>query len=450
MRSRAMRSLGIVAIGTVGLYTTHAWAASSTQPAAPVLAPVAPAPIIHPVATTQPAAPTTTGVPNPPPTTAALPPATTTPAGTSELGNVVVTANLDEARDQIAPSLGAATYSMGPSQIASTPRGQDAPFQQVLLRAPGVVEDSYGQEHVRGEHGNLTYRVNGVILPQPLNGFGQELDTHLIDSVTLIDGTLPAQFGFHTAGIVDVNTKTGKSLNGSEISIYGGGYDTYDAAYETGGTDGNLDYFVTTSYKHNNFGIENTTGSHSPIHDETNQERMFTYLSYRLDDTSRITAMINASYATFELPDTPGLPQEYSLANHPNASSSDVNEQQNEQNYYGVISYQQLLGDFSYQISAFNSYGQIHFMPDYSSDLIYQGVSSAVFNNFITNGVQFDASYYVNEQHILRFGFQADYTVEALDTGTAVFSVDAAGNQTSDMPEFINDNSGNQAWEYGL
>src|ERR1700722_5550217 len=118
----------------------------------------------------------------------------------SDLPTVIVTSDLDQSREQIAPSLGAVTYTQGPDQIAAVPSGEDATFQQVLLRAPGVVEDSFGQEHVRGEHANLTYRVNGVLLPEGISsvgGFGQELDTHLASSVTLITGSLPAQFGFH-------------------------------------------------------------------------------------------------------------------------------------------------------------------------------------------------------------------------------------------------------------
>jgi hypothetical protein len=129
------------------------------------------------------------------------------------LPTVTVMGELNESRDKIAPSLGAVTYTMGPEQIQSVPGGESAPFSQVLLRAPGVVADSYGEDHVRGEHGDLTYRVNGVLLPEGLNGFGQELDTRLINSMTLIDGSLPAQFGFRTAGIVDVTTKSSQQLN---------------------------------------------------------------------------------------------------------------------------------------------------------------------------------------------------------------------------------------------
>ncbi|XAO70788.1 MAG: hypothetical protein AAYR33_06980 [Acetobacteraceae bacterium] len=33
---------------------------------------------------------------------------------------------------------------------------------------PGVVQDGNGQIHVRGDHNNLTYRVNGILLPESL------------------------------------------------------------------------------------------------------------------------------------------------------------------------------------------------------------------------------------------------------------------------------------------
>src|SRR6185437_13401494 len=103
------------------------------------------------------------------------------------------------------------------------PGGENAPFQQVLLRTPGVVQDSFGQVHVRGEHANLAYRINGVMLPQDISnvgGFGQALDTRIVQSVTVIKGSLPAQFAFHTAGVVDVTSKSGASLNHNEFTLY--------------------------------------------------------------------------------------------------------------------------------------------------------------------------------------------------------------------------------------
>ena len=200
-----------------------------------------------------------------------------------QLAPVVVIGDLDAAREQIAPSLGAVTYKIGANQIQSMGQGENSSFQQVLLHAPGVVQEEFGEVHVRGDHGDVQYRINGVLLPESLNGFGQEIDPHLINSVTLITGTMPAQFGDRTAGIIDVTTKTGSQLNGNEVSLYGGSYDTIHPSGSFGGTTSNLDYFVTASYLHNNLGIDNTTSSSNPLHDVTDQEKLFGYFSHRFD-----------------------------------------------------------------------------------------------------------------------------------------------------------------------
>src|SRR5579862_1943909 len=86
---------------------------------------------------------------------------------------VVVTSELEDVTSEIVPSLGATVHTIGRDQIDAIPQGDDAPFQQILLRSPGVVQDSFGEVHVRGEHGNLQYRINGILLPESLNGFGQ-------------------------------------------------------------------------------------------------------------------------------------------------------------------------------------------------------------------------------------------------------------------------------------
>ena len=364
----------------------------------------------------------------------------------ASLSPVTVSADLDRAREQIAPELGAVTYTIGPNQIQSLPQGESAPFSQVLLRAPGVVADSYGEDHVRGEHGDLTYRINGVLLPEGLNGFGQEIDTRLIDSVTLIDGSLPAQFGFRTAGIVDVSTKSGSQLNGGEFSLSGGSYDTFNPSLQLGGTTGKLDYFATASFKHDDLGIENPTASVRPLHDYTDQEKAFAYLSYNIDNTSRVSLLLNGSYADFELPDTPGLPEKFQLAGVHSANSATVDENQNEQNYYAVLTYQKTADELSFYASVYTRYGLIRFSPDPVGDLIFQGVAGRVKNSFFTNGVQFDASYTVGGGHTLRAGFLADHTDEKLDTSTLVFPVDANGKQTSDQPIKISDRVAN----YGL
>ncbi len=414
--------------------------------AAPAAAPTTPPPMTAPPSTVPATAPTAAPATLP----AAAVGASAVAGQAGQLGGVVVTSDLDRSRDQIAPALGADTYTIGPNQIADTPGGENAPFDQVLLRAPGVVQDSFGQVHVRGEHNNLTYRVNGILLPEGLNGFGQELDTRLIQSVTLVDGSLPAEFGFRTAGIVDVTTKSGDTLDRNELSIYGGSYSTYQPSAQFGGTVGKLDYFVTLEGLHNSIGIENPTPSYRPTHDDTNQTRGFGYFSYRLDDTSRLSLLLNGSNSDFQIPDTPGLAPAYDDLGRTTANSANVDENQNELDGYAVASYQKTADEYALQASAFTRYGRIHYQPDPADDLILQGVASGVRNSFFTNGVQFDSSVKAADRHTVRVGFQADYTDEDLNSQTDVFDLTPAGAQAGDVPRTIGDDTKQTGTDAGL
>src|SRR5213078_1190380 len=165
--------------------------------------------------------------------------------GTATAESVVVTSEeLDVSREQIVPSLGATRYTVGPDRLNQQAQGEDAPFNQTILRFPGVAQDSFGQLHLRGEHANLQYRINDVLLPEGITGFGQELSPRFVDTLHLITGSLPAQYGFRTAGVVDIHTKSGAFEPGGVATIYGGRYETINPSFEYGGSQGNLNYFV--------------------------------------------------------------------------------------------------------------------------------------------------------------------------------------------------------------
>jgi outer membrane receptor protein involved in Fe transport len=354
----------------------------------------------------------------------------------TQLDPFVVSGELDETRGLIQPSLGATSFIMDQSQILNLPQGADAPFSQVLLRAPGVAEDSAanGDLHVRGEHGNLQYRINDVLLPEGITGFGLELDPRFVQSMQLITGSLPAQYGFRTSGIVDIQTKTGGFDQGGEASLYTGSFDTLRPSFEIGGTSGSLSYFTDASYDHNGLGIENPTSSATAVHDATDQYKAFTYLSYILDRASRLTFMGSASYSDFQVPDTPGLPAGTSPGGAPwlpgTFDSSALNENQNEQNYYGVATYQRNAGDLNFQISLFGRQSSVHFTPDPVGDLYFNGVASDTRRMLYSGGAEGDGSYGLGEHHTLRAGFSLlDESVDA-DSESTVFSLDPAGDPT--------------------
>ena len=160
----------------------------------------------------------------------------------------VIAKQLDIARQQIQPSLGATVYDFGLQAIETQPQGDNQPLNRLLLQAPGVAQDSFGQLHVRNDHANLQFRINGVQLPEGINVFGQALQTRLADSVALITGSLPAQYGLRTTGVIDIQTKTGTLAPGGSATMYGGQQTTLQPSAEWGGTVGQIDYFATGEY----------------------------------------------------------------------------------------------------------------------------------------------------------------------------------------------------------
>ena len=358
----------------------------------------------------------------------------------TDLGNVTVVGQLDQARNQILPDLGASAYTISKSQIAALSQGGNAPMNEIILRAPGVAQDSAanGDLHVRGEHANLQYRINGVLLPEGISGFGLELSPHFIESMQLVTGSLPAQYGFRTAGVVDIQTKSGAFENGGDVEMYGGSYNTINPSFEAGGAQGNLNYFIDGSYNNNNLGIENPTSAATAIHDNTYQYKSFSYFSYILDDTSRINVMLSGAYANYEVPNTSGLTGPFALTSAGTIptglpatfNSSNLNEQQLEQNYYGVVTYQKTAGNLNCQISGLGRNSQVHFMPDPVGDLYYNGVASDVDKNLYSGGIQADASSEINPKHTLRGGFMVLDESVAQNTTTTVYNLDPAGNPT--------------------
>ncbi len=158
--------------------------------------------------------------------------------------------SLDISRARIFVPTGANTYELSRQAIQALPQGTEAPLDKVLLQLPGISQDSAaaGELHVRNEHANLQYRINGIALPDSVGGFGQVLDTGIAGNISLLTGALPAQYGLRTAGVLDITTRPDAFNNSGSVSVYGGSHGTITPSFEYGGTAGNTQYFVSGRY----------------------------------------------------------------------------------------------------------------------------------------------------------------------------------------------------------
>ncbi|UPG86189.1 TonB-dependent receptor [Luteibacter aegosomatis] len=373
------------------------------------------------------------------------------PQKATNLGEVDVTARLDEARNSLSPDTGSSQYVMDRQTIQALPLGDATPLNQVILQAPGVVQDSYGQLHVRGDHANLQYRINGVLIPESIGGFGQTLDARTIDSVKLLTGALPAQYGDRTAAIIDITTRSPKAdgVNGS-VGITGGQFGTVNPSASLFGRSGAWSWFLTANYLESDNGIENPTASRKPIHDHTNQAKVFGDVSYLIDNDTRLSFMFGATNNRFQIPNNPGQEPQFGYLDVTNFDSSTLNERQQERTRFGVLSLQGKMGNTAYQVSAGERYSGLDFTPDDVGDLMFNGVASNVRRSNRATTLQADFSTPLGDNHTLRYGLYGEFERATASNNALVFPADDTGAQTSTVPLNIVDASRVLARTYAL
>ncbi len=356
------------------------------------------------------------------------------------------TIKLDAARKDIFTHAGANATTIDDKAIEAMPQGTDQPFDKVILQLPGASQDSAasGDLHIRNEHANVQYRINGILLPDGVSGFGQILDTSFVGRLSLVDGALPAEFGLHTAALIDIESRSGTYEPGGTISMYGGSHDTLMPSITYGGTVGATQFYMTGRFLNTNLGIENPTSSHEAIHDLSQQGRFFGYVSTLLDDSTRLSYLSGLSVSGYQIPNTPGQPPQFTAFGVSDFNSSLLNENQVERNFYNVLAIQRTVGNIDGQLSFFSRYSTLHFVPDPLGDLVFNGVASDVTRESLLNGFQGDAAYHIG-LHTMRVGFQVSAEkTRALDSNT-VLPLDEDGNPF-DAPFNITDSSSKLGW----
>jgi len=371
----------------------------------------------------------------------------------SAVQDVVVTARrLNAAREGVQTQTGASTYTIDHAAIDAAPGGENVALNQVVLQAPGVAQDSFGQLHIRGEHGALQYRLNGVILPEGLSSFGQTLNPRLADKVQLITGALPAEYGLRTAGIVDITTRSGAYKDGGSVGVYGGSHDEVQTNAEYAGSSGSINYFVSGDWMQSDLGIESPDGRSNPIHDHTDQAHGFAYVEDVLDENNKLSFLGGISREQFQIPNpgnaTPSLG--LTVNGQSDFASADLNENQREITQFAVLSLLHSQGKLDVEGSVFGRFSSLYFQPDQVGDLLFNGIAQQAYKRDVAFGAQVDGAYHLNDAHTIRGGFLLQEDVTRSETLSSVLPVDATGAQTSQTPLSIADDSSKTGYTYSV
>jgi len=372
---------------------------------------------------------------------------------TGPLTVAVVTQRLNQARNAFSPE-SASVYRFDQAAIERLPQGEDTPLRQVLIQAPGVSQDAYGQGqeqiHIHGENGGgIQYRINGIYIPEAVS-FGDIMSPHFVQNINLLTGFMPAQYGYSNEGVIDIHTAEGCSNLTGSAGLYGGQRGTLQPSFEYAGCSGNFSYYVGGFYLQDGLGVQPPTPAPSPRHDRTNQGQLFGYFSYLLGPAARLSLITGNSINAVQVPPNPGATPAFELTGVTKFPPGDVAESELEQNYFATLALQGAVGaNLNYQATYFTRYYRLNFDPDPAGDLIYNGIAARLLQTGFINGIEADASYRYGPSHIVSAGIYTSGETVETDDHAMVFPARPDRTQSSTIPEPIVDDHNTKSLLFG-
>ena len=180
----------------------------------------------------------------------------------------------------------------------------------VTLTTPGVAADSNGLFHGLGDHASNSFSIDGEpITDQQSKVFSNQLPTNAVQSLEVIDGAPPAQYGGKTSLVIVATTRSGQGVTKPTGNIYAS-YGSFGSA--TGGFD--LSYggkawgnFVEVD------GLNTGRFLDPPefvvIHDKGNEENAFDRVDYAFNSANSMHLDFNYTRSWFQNPNAFAEPE---------------------------------------------------------------------------------------------------------------------------------------------
>jgi hypothetical protein len=175
----------------------------------------------------------------------------------------------------------------------------------VTLATPGISADSNGLFHGLGDHAENSFSVDGQpITDQQSKVFSNQIPLDAIQSMEVISGAPPAEYGDKTSIVINVTTQSGQGVttpHGSLTASYG--------SFGTSNVDFNLAYggqkwgnFISASGL--NSGRFLDPPEFAVMHDKGNEENLFDRVDYQLTTADSIHVNFEYTRSWFQTPNT--------------------------------------------------------------------------------------------------------------------------------------------------
>ncbi len=175
----------------------------------------------------------------------------------------------------------------------------------ITLSSPGVVADSNGNFHGFGDHAENSFSVDGQpITDQQSKVFSNQIPADSIQSMEVIEGAPPAEYGGKTSLVIDVNTRSGLGVartSGSVNQSYGS-FGTSNSSFDVGFGNQKWGDFIAANGL--NSGRFLDPPEHAIFHDRGNQENIFDRIDVKLSQADSLQLNLQYTRSRFQTPDS--------------------------------------------------------------------------------------------------------------------------------------------------
>ncbi len=122
---------------------------------------------------------------------------------------------------------------------------------QILQQSiAGAARAPTGEVHIRGQHAEYTYYVDGVPVPAGISGSLNELfDPSVVNEIDFKTGGWDAEYGNKNAAVVDITTRIPAGGFHYSLSGFGGSFNTTGEAVTASTNAGRLGYFFSGAHQ---------------------------------------------------------------------------------------------------------------------------------------------------------------------------------------------------------
>src|SRR5438552_12145367 len=174
----------------------------------------------------------------------------------------------------------------------------------IAVAAPGMIRSHDDFVHVRGHEVALNTFINGVSFwEKPHSVLSAGLSPDIIQSVNVMTGGFPAEYGNRFGGVVDIVTKSGLNMNNEGSLTLGAGTALrHNAAIEYGGHTEKAGYYLYSSaFESARFLSPNDPRS---IHDTRRGTHHFLQLDFTVNPTNSVKVVLMGNGTNFQIPKT--------------------------------------------------------------------------------------------------------------------------------------------------